>query len=64
MQVEAKVSVRRLKDFALKLPPDHPLRAVLLVENDEMGSEEVLCKMVTWLRLLSTKQEQVTIDDE
>ena len=43
------VDVKPLKWFALKLPGNHPLRALLLVEEDELPVEEFLVKVKTWL---------------
>ncbi len=43
----------RLKAVASKLPKEHPLRQVLMVEADEMEQEEFLAKLRTWLRLLA-----------
>lgn len=50
---ERTLPTRRLKDIASKLPKEHPLRQVLMVEADEMEQEEFLAKLRTWLRLLS-----------
>jgi len=43
----------RLKNIASRLPKDHPLRQVLMVEADQIEQEEFLAKLRTWLRLLA-----------
>lgn len=46
-------NLRRLKRIISRLPRDHPLRAVLMVEADEMSQEEFLAKVPSWLKLLA-----------
>jgi len=47
------VSLRALKRFALEiLPKDSPLRDVLLVEDDEIPTSEMVGKAKIWLALL------------
>ena len=48
-----RVDVRRLKDFALRLPRSAVLRDLLLTEDDELGVHDFLAKMDLWLRLLN-----------
>jgi hypothetical protein len=48
-----KVDVRRLKDFALRLPRSAVLRDLLLTEDDELEVNDFLAKMDLWLRLLN-----------
>ena len=47
-----KVETRPLKEIVRKLPPDHPLRVVILSEPDEIDGEECFVKLTVWLRLL------------
>ena len=47
-----KVATRPLKDIVRKLPPDHPLRVVVLSEPDEIDGDEYFVKLTIWLRLL------------
>jgi hypothetical protein len=47
------VDVRRLKDFALRLPRGSVLRDLLLTEDDELGVHDFLAKMDLWLKLLN-----------
>lgn len=51
MEEREKVAIRRLKEFALSLPHDHPLRDVLLAEDDELGVQIFLSRIPLWLRL-------------
>jgi hypothetical protein len=47
------INIRKLKEFAFeKLPKDHPLRDVLLMEKDELTTEEFLIKFGVWSKLL------------
>ncbi len=46
-----KVSIKPLKELALKLAKDSILRQVLLVEPEEMDAEEFVGKILTWLKL-------------
>jgi hypothetical protein len=50
---ERSLVTARLKSIASKLPKEHPLRQVLMVEADEMEREEFLAKLRTWMRLLA-----------
>ncbi|MBS7656282.1 hypothetical protein KEJ50_07315 [Candidatus Bathyarchaeota archaeon] len=57
MQIRAlksskRLSIKQLKDFALKLPKGSVLRGVLLLEKDELEVNEFLIKMDVWLKLL------------
>ena len=54
------IEIRRLKDFALKLPPNSPLRVVLLLEDDELDVQTFLARMPVWLRLLRISGEMRT----
>ena len=47
------VDVRRLKDFALRLPRAAVLRDLLLTEDDELDVKEFIVKMDLWLKLLN-----------
>ena len=47
-----KVATRPLKEIVRKLPPDHPLRVVILSEPDEIDGDECFVKLTVWLRLL------------
>ena len=47
-----KVETRPLKEIVRKLPPDHPLRVVVLSEPDEIDGNECFVKLTVWLRLL------------
>ncbi len=47
-----KVATRPLKEVVRKLPPDHPLRVVILSEPDEIDGDECFVKLTVWLRLL------------
>ena len=48
----ATVDIRPLKQFAAsKLPSDHSLRTVLLVEEDTLPAEEFLAKVKMWVKL-------------
>ena len=47
-----KVATRPLKEIVRKLPPDHPLRVVILAEPDEIDGDECFVKLTVWLRLL------------
>ena len=51
----AKVATRPLKEIVRKLPPDHPLRVVVLSEPDEIDGNECFVKLTVWLRLLPDK---------
>ena len=51
-KLRGKIETRPLKDLVRKLPPDHPLRVVILSEPDEIDGEECFVKMTVWLRLL------------
>ena len=50
-----KVATRPLKEIVRKLPPDHPLRVVVLSEPDEIDGDECFVKLTVWLRLLPEK---------
>jgi len=45
------VDIGRLKEFALRLPPEHPLCRVLVVEKDRLTVDEFLSRIELWLRL-------------
>ena len=47
-----KVLTRPLKEIVRKLPPDHPLRVVVLSEPEELDGDECFVKLTVWLRLL------------
>lgn len=50
------VSTRGIKKFARNhLPPEHPLREVLMAERDTLTPEEFLAKMDVWLVLINRK---------
>jgi len=42
------ISLKRLKMWSLTLPTNHPLRKVLLAENDEITEEEFIVKARVW----------------
>jgi len=46
-----EIRIKKLKDFALKLPSTHPLRSVLLVEDDKIDVVTFLARLPIWLRL-------------
>lgn len=46
------IDIRPLKDLALKLSSDHPLRIVLMLEDDWLPPRAFLVKVGMWLRLL------------
>ena len=50
-----KIATRPLKEIVRKLPPDHPLRVVVLGEPDEIDGDECFVKLTVWLRLLPEK---------
>ena len=50
--VRRGVDVRRLKGFALTLPKGSALRDLLLIEGDDLDTEEFIAKMDDWLKLL------------
>jgi hypothetical protein len=50
---ERTLPTARLKNIASRLPKEHPLRQVLMVEVDQIEQEEFLAKLRTWLRLLT-----------
>lgn len=52
------IVIRRLKDFALRLPEDSTLKRVLLAEEDMLSVEEFLIKLPLWLRLSNQDQDQ------
>ena len=52
-----KVATRPLKEIVRKLPPDHPLRVVILSELDELDGDECFVKLTVWLRLLPKDSE-------
>jgi hypothetical protein len=45
------VDIERLKEFALRLPAEHPLCRVLVVEKDRLTVDEFLSRVELWLRL-------------
>ena len=47
-----KIATRPLKEIVRKLPPDHPLRVVVLSEPEEIDGDECFVKLTVWLRLL------------
>ena len=47
-----KVNIKPLKDLVLRLEKDHVLRKVLLIESDKMAVEELVMKIILWLRLV------------
>ena len=49
---QRKVSIHKARELAKKLPKDHPLRALLEVEDSQMDVEEYVVKLKTWLKLL------------
>lgn len=50
------IPTRAIKSFVLsRLPPDHPLRQVILAEKENLTREEFVAKMEVWLILLSQK---------
>lgn len=50
------VRIVGLKEFARdRLPPDHPLREVLLAEEDILTPEEFLAKLTVWCVLVNRK---------
>jgi len=51
------VEIRRLKDFALRLPPNSPLRTILLLEDEKLDVHTFLARMPVWLRLLRISEE-------
>lgn len=55
-QVQSKIRITSLKDLALKLEENHPLKMILLAEEDEMSPEEYLSRIRTWLRLLNVRK--------
>ena len=53
-----KVATGPLKDIVRKLPPNHPLRVVVLSEPDEIDGDEYFVKLTVWLRLLPSDANQ------
>jgi len=53
---EKPVNIRPLKDFAVQLPKNHPLKNVLLQERDTLTASEFIAKMETWQALLKAVQ--------
>ena len=51
-KANGKVATRPLKEIVRKLPPDHPLRVVVLSEPEELDGDECFVKLTVWLRLL------------
>ena len=52
MRVEDRVDISGLKEWAnINLGPDSKLRIVLSVERDQLGVEEFLAKMETWMKV-------------
>lgn len=45
------MNIIRLKDFAETLPRDSTLRAIIVLDSDEMSVEAFLAKLPLWLRL-------------
>ncbi len=53
LETKRRISIRRLKDFALeKLPSNSALRDVLLAEDDELEAVDLSVKIDVWLKLL------------
>ena len=52
-----KIDLRPLKAFALKLPPNSPLRVVFLLEDEKLDVYTFLARMPVWLRLLRISEE-------
>ena len=49
---EAKINIRRLKDFAFtRLPKDWALREILLSEEDELDIHIFVARLPVWLKL-------------
>jgi len=46
------IDIRSLKNSAFRLPSDHPLRTVLMLEDDWLPPNAFLVKAGVWLRLL------------
>ncbi len=46
------IDIRSLKSLAFRLPSGHPLRAVLMLENDWLPPDRFLVNVGVWLRLL------------
>ena len=49
-----QVDLSGLKRWALRLPPGHPLRTCLEVEDDSLPPAEFLAKVGLWLKLLES----------
>ena len=49
---ECTVDLRGLKSVTLGLPRDHPLRIIMMTEDDGMEVNEFLAKIRSWLKLL------------
>lgn len=55
--LKAKISIRKLKDFAYReLPKNWPLREILLLENEEIDVSTFLARLPLWLRLSTLKR--------
>ena len=53
------IDMRSLKEFALReIPPDWPLREILLAEKDEIEAGEFIVKVPIFLRLCSRKNKR------
>jgi len=56
--VRRVVEMGTLKQFALTLAPNSPLRSILLTEPDSLSTEAFLERMSTWLRLATIEGEK------
>jgi hypothetical protein len=51
-----EIDIRRLKKFATEsLPPNHPLQAVLIAEDDHINVTSFLERLKIWLQLSTIK---------
>ena len=56
------IDIRSLKEFALReIPPDCPLREILLAEKDEIDADEFIVKVPVFLRLYSLKNKRQSL---
>jgi hypothetical protein len=46
------IDIRSLKNLAFRLSSNHPLRIVLILEDDWLSPNRFLVKVGVWLRLL------------
>jgi len=52
------ISIKKLKREFTKQFPESPLTAILLQENEELTSEELLAKVSTWLAIFNANKKK------